>query len=300
MKDNSKRADSRRNFIKKAGQIALGSTLAGCATIGQDSKAGRGDKAPKPGLPLVIGGPGEQDPHPPDSEFKGKRRLPGFVPNTTEVDCEYLFLEEALYREDGTKDIFHAFLSPQSPTAGSMPFDEPQTNDPANWHAFNAWILGVPFVNRGTEFDSVIFRIAQKARNYNAALYWMRRLHFHETYYHRGDSVKPPVKPSPVPPPRNPKGDKDMNVPADQWGLPHFKAWAKKAQGDWKDAVKDLNQALKAASHPPFKHIWVDMIQVNDYIVSMRVVGRADDIGHREIGGSSSSHIYVSSPFASG
>jgi hypothetical protein len=224
--------------------------------------------------------PGEIVDQPPGSAFKGKRRVPGWLSHKTLFNGEYVFPDEALKTSPAGIVAFPPPGGDQNAFVEPLPSDDAETRN-----RFNSWILGSPFINSGKGlFDPLLERIANCVRNYNAALYWMRRLHLLENAEHID-----------TPPPRNPHGDKD-----DPPMPPGTKPTAEQilnAQEDWKTAVNNLDKALEPPS-PLFQQIFADMIQVNGYIVSMRVVAQLAPPGS-EFGGSSSSHISISSAFSS-
>jgi len=290
MKGSNKNNASRRAFIKTAAQVAVGSTLVGCACPPKGKKLS------------ATGKPGGHAPHPQGSKFKGELKLPGWLPDTTVIDEQYLFLEEALHKGTGG---FDAFAAPRT-AAGA--FQEPlPTDSPDKWNSFNSWILGAPFTKKpGDDFDALLEEIANCARRYNAALYWMRRLHLYE----KAKLLNIPIS---TPPLRNPHGDHDRGPNDDpaKWTDEDFKRMIPEAQKDWNMAVKGLDSVLKRTGS--LGSIWADMIQVNDYIVSMRIVSQttyADPpkSANAELPtkpktvpyiGGSSSHISVSSALSS-
>src|SRR5258708_418341 len=125
-------------------------------------------------------------------------------------------------------------------------------------------MLGAPFTKKDKdEFEDVLDKIAGRVRRYNAALYWMRRLHFHEKI----SLLKIKIKNAP---PRNPNGDNDngANDDPNNWKDAYFVQKIPAAQEEWKQAVDSLNNLLDGTDSS-FKYIFADMVQVNDYIVSM-------------------------------
>jgi hypothetical protein len=221
---------------------------------------------------------------PPKSKFKLKRRMPGWRPDTLKSETEKLFPEEALYQ-----DPTNARMAPFQP-----PFEEPPLFDPndarsgAAWHDFHSWMVGSPLPSQPTNaFDKFLTEIARRVRNYNAAIYWMRRLHFHEN-----------AVPIGTPPDPNPNGDKVKGaLPAKQ--TQDFKDLVSEAEAGWKSVVDDLNDLLAGREADyDFPLTTADMIEVNGYIVSMRIVSH-EQTAAKEIGGSSSSHIYISSALSS-
>lgn len=286
MNQTNKKNRSRRSFIKSATQLAVGSTLVGSVETKSAENAtpttSNGGQAAT-GLGLTPPKPGQHIPHPPGSKFKGQRRVPGFLPSTDVDSGHLLFPEEAISTNLG----LNAFPTPNSQ---GNDFDEPSSTASAqDWNTFNAWMLGGPFTNKGSEFDQLLENLANQVRKYNAALYWMRRLHFYETLT-LGHLAK-------TKPPRNPHGDKDGNVPPSQW---NFGTLITAAQANWDTESGNLNYMLNNPG-ASFDYLLADMIQVNDYIVSMRVVAQPKHgpLNIFELGGSSSSHISISSAFSS-
>jgi hypothetical protein len=300
MKASNENDGSRRDFILTSAKIAIGSTLTG-AIMPQAVAQGDGEKTP----PGPAPGPGDPADHPGGEQyFKGKMKWPGWLPDkATDPGNDNLnhhrFPEEAIHKGDNGFDAF--------PVPGTQaPFEDPIP------------FLGVPFDdtpgNLNSNFDKLLGNITNCARNYNAALYWMRRLHFHlkAKLYPKDFIIN-------TAPPRNPHGDDDPNNDLASWDLKRFDPAqtpidnpVTKAQAAWEGAVTALTNALTPGfdvpptipPHPTkfFKQIWADMVQVNGYIVSARVVavGVNDKGQHaRELGGSSSSHISISSAFSS-
>jgi hypothetical protein len=152
------------------------------------------------------------------------------------------------------------------------------------------WILGSKIANPGDakdheNFTQLVRELAVKVRNYNASLYRLRRFHFCDKYH---DNPK-------TWPHANPDGD-----PPDQLkpGTDPFVKLVKKAEENWWKVADELSDFLKTAKEKTylgFTLIGADMIAVNGFIVSMRVVVTKDI---REEGGSSS-HVSISSPFSS-
>jgi hypothetical protein len=299
MKKNNKTYTSRRDFVRK---VVAGSAVAALANEEVNAAA-----EPKPG--------GQID-HPRNSNFKGKRKTPGWLPDTTEIDDEYLFLDEAILLSDTNPRKFDAFPVPNrfpipdaqgNPTQPQgNPFQEPRGGTAEQWNQFNAWILGGPFNKKANNpFDHLIEVLADRARRYNAALYWMRRLHLYENHPNQINQS----------PPMNPGNPDEVATPPPSAG---YHRAIRAAQSKWKRAVFDLKAVLSGDYDPPqgaaadfviFENIWADFLRVNDYIVSMRVVAQADpaatvlgkgNMNTFELGGSSSSHISVSSAFCPG
>jgi hypothetical protein len=282
MKESKNNDSSRRDFIKTSAKIALGSTLVGGVAPQAGSQANQPtNSAPASPPPRA----GKSAPHPGKlgDYFRGQMKLPGWLPDTT----VNLYPEEAIHRD--SDNGFDAFVPPND----KNPFENA------------VLILGSPFdkdPNKYTDFEKLLAEIAHSARRYNAALYWIRRLHFHLR------AVSDVAFKINTAPPRNPNGDDDdPNHDVSKWKLPEFgdpndpsSQPTRKAQDKWEQAVKDLNNSLTAPKHG-FNQIWADMIQVNGYIVSIRLVADTNStggIGILEMGGSSS-HISLSSAFSS-
>lgn len=239
---------------------------------------------------------GPVKPQPAGSKFTLPLRMPGWHADTQ--GAKKLFPEEALLGKVG----FHAFPVPKHPVVKGKAFAEPGAgaSDTA-WIAFNQWILGeaIP-ANPISKFDTLLAEIAKRVRRYNAAMYWARRLHFHEN--------ATPVAIVPAANPDGPKDERDLGAsPLDKTD-PRFSGWVSNAEGEWSGAVDGLNAIL--ADDPAgygFVGVMADMIEVNGYIVSMRIVASDakgaetlsdDERRILEFGGSSSSHVSVSSAFS--
>jgi len=304
---------SRRRFLKKAGQAALGSALASAATP-HAAVAAAANNAALPGkrqnaISKKLGEIKAQPTGPPKSAFNLMRRMPGWRPDTKEVQGqgdEYYFEEEAILKyekkgPDGNKkEVFRRFPPPNNfpePNPDTpdtrVAFDEPTTGKPEDWLTFNSWILGSA-IKGTTDFDCFLSQIADRVRVYNAALYWLRRLHFHENA---------PADSDPLP--HNRYGDKKKDLPdlTQDSGREEFINLVQKAEGNWIQAVDFLNKMFEEDGLP-FKNIKPDMIEVNGYIVSMRIVcepssAKEGNPRTREVSGSSSSHISISSAFSS-
>jgi len=243
---------------------------------------------------------------PPDSAFALKRRMPGWRPDTQANCAVKLYQEEALGVLDGKWLPFPPpEVSASARSRKKRSFAEPgKRATAADWNKFNTWILGHP-IDGSKPFDDFLREIADQVRRYNAALYWMRRLHFVEN--------APPGSP---PPPRNPAGDKDDPDPDHPTqplepldpSSPKFDIYVMSAERAWKREVARLNQILGGHTQSRFTDIVADMVEVNSYIVSMRIIANENTSGpigniHRprteELGGSSSSHVSISSALSS-
>jgi hypothetical protein len=242
-------------------------------------------------------GPIVEQPDGKSSAFKTRRRMPGWH-SDAEVDDSNsndhkrgpeLFLEEAIERN---ATHFVPFETPQ--VENKNPFDEPQPGDTdGQWLKFNQWMLGKRLEEPASGQDRQLFqlleRLSRLARNYNAALYRLRRLH-----YYKYSGNKPGHDPMP---PRNPHGETDDPNPGDN---AEFQRQVEEAECDWRKCTHaidtELDQQVSGMT------VIADMIEVNQYIVSMRVVLQKPEASgeHRtqQVGGSSS-HVSISSPFSS-
>lgn len=133
-----------------------------------------------------------------------------------------------------------------------------------------SWILGKALTS-SHQFDGRLLDLQKLLQSYNRALYELRRLHL------KADQVP----------------DKDNMRPIN--GDTTFQ----QAEVDWSEAVSKLSQFLETGDG---KDMTLDVVEVNKYIVSVRVVegtvGNASPgiAKFMEIGGSSSSHIRIPFP----
>jgi len=218
-------------------------------------------------------GPVAAPPGPEDLPFTQPRREPGWHSDATvrTLDLghpEHVVINpmEALAKNaDG-----HPIPFP-IPSFHGKPFEEPNRHArPEEWLEFiRHWILGHPIVERDSrEFYLLLLELAQLARNYNASLYRLRRLHF----YQKASNDR---KGGPLPP-RNPHGEIDDPEPCDP---ARFAAQVQLAEADWKKATAEIT-AFIDEEHHGLKIGSADMVEVNHYIVSMRVI-----LDHRTKGG---------------
>lgn len=225
---------------------------------------------------------------PSGSPFKLAKRMPDWHPDAADVGHakrQYLFPEEAL---QAGKDSSVPFPIPSIPGSGHGP----NPKDPAH-----GWILGGPIPEPTTDpaktgFTKLIRELAEMVRCYNASLYRLRRLHYYQKTG-RDDM------------PRNPNGDpKSLPNPYGPGSNPKaFAEMVANAEADWADVNRIIDDFLDGAPHN-LNLIAVDMVRVNTYIVSMRVVAEAPAGGRLRTrdggtGGSSSSHVSISSAFSS-
>ena len=161
------------------------------------------------------------------------------------------------------------------------------------------WILGGKLAATPPKNEVLLTQLAKdlavKVRRYNASLYRLRRIHYCNRY---SDAANRNYWP-----PANPHGgdEPDPTLP----GVPGRVA---KAEQDWCKVTKDLDDFIESAkttySAPPnpnqIKLIGLDMVEVNNYVIAMRVVveGLPGNTTPPEPGGSSS-QVSVSSPLSS-
>lgn len=235
---------------------------------------------------------GSYTPEVPGSPFTLLKRMPGWEdpaikdPSGTNESC---FLEEAV----GKDNLKHLVPFPVPAPIGGNPFDEPSKpaipNDYKNTLEFNRWILGnelPPKPKPGQSeplLSTIIRKLAVLARNRNASLYRLRKLHYFQDH------------PKEAQPPPNPT-DKTSNI--------------SEAEINWKANIKAVDDFLNTQTIPikkkgiaginaSFKFLTAELIEVNNYIVSMRLVIEYP-IRHKgkELNGSSS-HTSLTSPFSS-
>lgn len=211
-----------------------------------------------------------------------KVRKPGWRPDAIDVSGKRtnLFLEEAIGGEkiSGTSSL--------KAIAFPVQFAEVKNNC--------AWVLGTALHSpvKGQPFTILLNDLATLVRRYNAALYTLRRIKFYFDLY-KGPHDYPPS---------NPHGrDKELA------GLSkaEIAALIPPSENDWDSKTTELNDFLDARTDgfkDPERYLGfvfhaADMIEVNNYIVSMRVIV-FDKPGTGELVGSSS-HVSISSPFSS-
>jgi hypothetical protein len=133
----------------------------------------------------------------------------------------------------------------------------------------------------------MICELAKRVRRYNASLYRLRRLHL----WFKG---KVPMPPNPA------GGDPTANLPDPN--SPEFHKCVQRAEKDWVKVTNDLGQFITKATKNK-KLVTVDMVEVNGYVVSMRVITptkRPSSGGLIPLTlGGSSSHVSISSAFSS-
>jgi hypothetical protein len=284
----------RRKFLKTVGAAAGAAALAASKAVSQTQsskktavlKAKVFDTDDDPthdaqmtfGLGTVTDPRNPNDPKDSPGPFKRRVRAPGWYPDaesSKDVKCGRLFLEEVIGKKK------NSYLESLPVPFGGHPEDSKR------------WALGSRLITKDDlpdnatqedkDFLEFVRGLARLARTYNAALYDLRRLHFYWDYRKTPAGV--------IWPPPNPHG-KQRGIPnlstMDQAGDP-FNDWVKAAEEDWRTACRDLNKTLETLSL-----LAADMVCVNNYIISMRVVTQTT----KEVGGSSS-HVSLSSAFSS-
>ena len=231
-------------------------------------------------------GPIQQQPA--NSPFSLKRRMPGWYPDAAEGICtkggrEELFLEEALQLDTNQK--FHPF---------PVEFNPLSNQD---------WTFGGPVPDTKNDFCNLIRALADVAREFNASLYRLRRLHY---FAHSGNDPQYDKMP-----PDNPDDDLDpTNLPDKD--SDKFQLLVCRAEQKWKEVTcrfdklicNQPDQKLKKRYRlDTLKILAVDMVEVNNYIISIRLVTRQEPSRKAqksilEVGGSSS-HFSISSAFSS-
>lgn len=204
------------------------------------------------------------------SSLKLRLRMPDWRPDEIDYDdgngnkgTEVLYVEEALAAIKGVGGI--VTRKPFQPSFDAATAD---------------WIVGGPLnPKQNNQFDDWLVTLCDDIRRYNRALYRLRRLHL----------------------------QLELNG-LEMAALPDDDVLPAQAERDWQQQVTALREHLDGAYG---QDCIVDMIEVNGYIVSVRAiaeifVGRdliptsdnLETLGPQP-GGSSSSHISISSCFSS-
>jgi len=218
-------------------------------------------------------------------------RDPGWFPDGIELPwhkVQRLFPEELVGVGNGRRG--------GKPVQVPIPFEVQFSDKEAEVQGkeVHEWVVGKLFVQpteaelskKGAGLTALIAKLAQRIRNYNASLYTLRRLHM---WFDFGVLMR-----------ANPDGQDPAKLPRAK--SPRFRALARAAEQDWikvTDEITDFiqtnvkNNALVA----------VDMVEVNSYVVAMRVVAPAGKTATgkaspMEMTGSSS-QVSVSSTFSS-
>ena len=236
---------------------------------------------------------GHDDPAKPVSPFKLPIRLPGWFPDGVDVpwhNVQRVFPEEIVG------------LKMTVPLPFPVEFCEstdPNNNNTTKKQRPHQWILGIPIkepksataARNRSHLDCLVCDLAKLVRRYNASLYRLRRLHFHFDY--QGCAL----------PQRNPCGDPTTLPDPNSY---EFRDLAEASELDWVKVTNALNDFLEDATdgYRKVRLMAADMVEVNGYIVSMRVVvqprlhAARGSVGILEAGGSSS-HVSISSAFSS-
>jgi hypothetical protein len=271
-KANSKEA-GRRQFLKKAGALAAGLAIGPAVTKAQ-TPAPRGPRRAVPTYKL-----GEIDPKSPRPPFKKKTRLPGWHPD--EIDDasgrNHVFPEEAIGRDNAL-----------------IPFKVNFNDGPGRWRDWLGTSLPNPTVGE-PRLRTLVREVAKRARNYNSTLFLLRQYHYAKEF------------PSSTLPTQNLKGPKNPQgrvIPNPIPTSPTFDDDAIEAEEAWAKAAGELENLLKPGGAETFCNVTLiaaDMVEVNNYIISMRVVTDdplvVKDRKFFELSGSSS-HISISSAFS--
>lgn len=272
----------RRTFLRTIGGAAGAAAIGGSTTRSVEQST----NAPVSTSPITAKrnrpqkcsySVGDVVPH--KAPFAQDYRKPGWLP-------------DALDPGDPQKPRYFMFPDEALKYWGSdaFPFRLPRPVDPDP-----SWILGGPIPDQPAKsghkpFVRLIRKFARAIRAYNATLYDLRRYHF---------------KKYDIDLPSNKYGNKDH-----QGDLPDpndgnkFDPKAHDAEEKWKAAAQDLTDLIDPDNPPNqtfgLEIVAADMVQVNNYIVSMRlVVTPSGPEKYREIGGSDSSHVSISSAFSS-
>lgn len=175
---------------------------------------------------------------------------------------------EAIYPEE---TLAATLLGPGIPGAAERtPFQPPIDGRASNW------VLGHPFNSSGSDFDIYIEELCKLIKFYNRALYRLRKLHLESELNHAQMADLP--------------DDPPMSIT--------------QAEDDYKLACKNLRKQLQKKSKG--MRIVADCVEINGYIISVRVIyeiftGETLQAKKKVLqpGGSSSSHISISSAFSS-
>ena len=231
----------------------------------------------------------------PQTPFSLPVRMPGWFPDGADLGQRHrqrLFPEEVIGRK-------------KSGYYESFPVHFLDNNEDSK-----KWILGSKLVRTKHAPDGekpltrFVRRLALRIRQYNASLYRLRRLHF---YWDYKDKAHPVIWPPPNPVESHPS----IPDPSDLIG---FSNLVKEAETDWSKVCDQVNGLLEEASGDnssyKVKLLAADMVAVNGYVVSMRVVVQKPGAGKQSIRpvsgpvalrepGVSSSHVSISSAFSS-
>jgi hypothetical protein len=276
----------RRIFLKTMGGAA-GAALTGCSTSGVGHSNSEFQKKALKSLrsknrtarrKTNTYGLGDAVPKKTGTPFDLHIRMPGWFPDAADFPDENLsykrlFAEEVVARKQGSRKY------------QSFPVHLKDPNE-----ASKNWVLGAKLKQvddiqdaAGKKLTEFVRAIAVRVRQYNASLYRLRRLHFYWDHKQDAEDI-PTANPWETHPP-------DITDPDE------FPKIVSEAEADWLKVTNELNHFLETTGKGAFKFtlLAADMVSVNGYIMSMRIVVQKDI---REAGGSSS-HVSISSPFSS-
>jgi hypothetical protein len=242
-----------------------------------------------------------------NKSFNLRQRDPGWMPDMihstmpNESD-ERLFPDEAIGLTNSPASKLIPFQTPKGKNANGayQDFSDPLPNATAEErNEFNKWILGHPLEKPKTgaqpsdiEFYNYLTDLFMMCRRYNASLYRMRRLHIATHPLFPSDGLVP-----------NPT-DLQLKELPDTKDLPIYNKAIKDAEKDWELVTGELRDKLKLSNvkwgDKTVKQVFADMVEVNNYIVSARIIVEfIPEPSTEEYGGGSSSHISISSPYSS-
>jgi hypothetical protein len=153
------------------------------------------------------------------------------------------------------------------------------------------------------DFDDYLNDLLGHIRRYNASLYWLRLFHIKDNSSPASFNALPKIQ---VPG----GGYRDHTDLANIPNIGHatFSVKLGLAEDDFTLRTDDLRKYIQNGfSHRinGSQEVVLDAIKVNDYVTSVRVVAGGDilavsgEFAPRQVGGSSSSYIYISSPISS-
>jgi hypothetical protein len=218
-------------------------------------------------------------------------RDPGWFPDGIELPwhkVQRLFPEEIVGGANGRRGGKQA----QVP----IPFEVQFSDDEAEKQGreIHEWVVGKLFeqpsaaelAKKGASLTALIAKLAQRMRNYNASLYTLRRLHM---WFDFGVLMR-----------ANPDGQDPAKLPRAK--SPRFRALARAAEQDWIEVTDEITDFIQT-NVKNNALVAVDMVEVNSYVVAMRVVAPAGKTAPgkaspMEMTGSSS-QVSISSTFSS-
>ena len=291
----------RRKLQKTPGSAAGAAARCACSTPG---KATGKEQAVKKHPQTETYGLAPISPPDPDTPFKLSVRRPGWFPDGADLAQGP---RQRLSQAEVVGKKAHGKYE-------SFPVNFRDKDDGSK-----KWVLGSKLIRTEeapagqVTLTRFVRRLALRARQYNASLYRLRRLHFYWDYRDK------PAHQLKWPPPNPCVKESRPPNPSDGRS---FGLMVKDAEEDWckvANQMDDLLDGAKADTNPyGLKLLAADMITANGYIVSMRVVVQTPGAGKqslrtmsglvalREPGGSSShgsagssSHVSLSLTFSS-